>query len=50
MGSFVGATLGATLVVARRAQSHGEEGGHKARLEARPYPQRFAFNFEDATP
>jgi hypothetical protein len=39
----IGSFVGATLVVARRAKSRGEAGGHKAR----PYAQRFRFNFED---
>jgi len=33
----IGSFAGATLVVARRAKSRGEAGGHKAR----PYAQRF---------
>jgi hypothetical protein len=51
IGSFVGATLSpsktgvnALVVVARRAESRGEAGGHKAR----PYAQRFPLNFDDA--
>jgi hypothetical protein len=40
----IGSFVGATLVVAHRAKSRGEAGGHKAR----PYVQRFPFNFEAA--
>ena len=41
---FAGYAVNALVVVAPRAKSRGEAGGHKAR----PYAQRFPFNFEDA--